>query len=200
MFGSVLGGTTLGGGLGTGGLGATAAAAARPHNPNGDYEVPGVGEDSISDIAFSPAADYMLAASWDGSVCVRLVPACVLVSDSRRPPPPSCARSSCGRWVPRAPCRSMLSRWSSRRCAVRGPRSVRPGPVRLCLRASLTLTCLLLVLGCAPGREQVFRGGHGPGRAHGRHDHRSDCRGWPGAYPRPVRPARARWLNVPANA
>jgi len=45
-----------------------ALVGGQPHNPNNDYEVPNCAEDTVSDIAFSPVSDFMIATSWDGTV------------------------------------------------------------------------------------------------------------------------------------
>jgi len=45
-----------------------ALVGGQPHNPNNDYEVPNCAEDTVSDIAFSPVSDFMVATSWDGTV------------------------------------------------------------------------------------------------------------------------------------
>ena len=38
------------------------------HNPNGDKEVPNAATDGISCVAWSPAANYVAAGSWDNQV------------------------------------------------------------------------------------------------------------------------------------
>ena len=43
-------------------------SAAGSHNPMKDFEVQQPPDDSISKIAFSPNANYLIAGSWDNNV------------------------------------------------------------------------------------------------------------------------------------
>lgn len=74
---------------------ASAFATGSAQNPMKDVEVTQPPGDSISKLAFSPNANYLVAASWDNNVC--LLSTITQWCSSRPLPPACCCRSAAGK-------------------------------------------------------------------------------------------------------